>query len=52
MDVQKEMAISIAISSLCFSSLCDLLIDKGVISKEEKKKIVNDAKNEIEKALK
>lgn len=52
MDVQKEMAITIATLSISFSSLCTLLIEKGVISKEEKEKIIDDVKNEIEKALK
>jgi len=51
MDKQAEMAIAIAMSALGFSSLCELLIDKGVISEEEKEKIIDDAKNEIEKVF-
>ncbi len=51
MTAQQEMAITIGQYGLMIKYLLDLLVDKGVITKEERKQVVDKACMEMIKAV-
>lgn len=51
MDRETEMAITIGQQLLMFKYLCDLLMEKGVITKAELEQITTTAQNDMKKIL-
>lgn len=51
MSIEKEIAITIGQQLLMFKYLCDLLIEKGVITQAEFDQITTTAKNDMGKML-
>ena len=50
-DESTEQTLIFALTNIVVKHLCDLLIEKGVITEEEYKKIVDDANNSLQKAF-
>lgn len=50
-DESTEQTLLLAITTVTVKNLCDLLIEKGVITSEEYKKITDDANNILQKAF-
>lgn len=51
LTVEEEKIFLLGVTAITLKNLCDLLIDKGVITKDEYKKITDDANDSLQKAF-
>ena len=50
-DEQTQKSLVLAVTTITVENLCKLLVEKGVITKDEHKKIADDANESLRKAF-